>query len=304
MKNLSWLFYKGYYKDFTHWSDRKSNEVIIKKEINDFFKGINRNFTHAKLTNFKNVTPPAIAKDGFELTTTYPGLLMGSGYAHGIGAIGEFKIGFQLDYETGLPVIPGSSVKGVLRSVFPSIKYDEKTSSFSFYGDNVREILREEVKANWILTLLDRIENQEFLKLDIQPEPHDLQNYIEYLYCLIREIFEGVKDFKEENPAYKYYSIYNRNIFFEAIPISSNHGGLIYGDDSITHHPDPLKDPNPLLFLKVLPEVCYRFNFKIIPSKVEHKLDVNHIILLFKKIILTIGIGAKTNVGYGQFKIT
>jgi CRISPR-associated protein Cmr6 len=54
----------------------------------------------------------------FELTVIYPGLLIGSGIPHESNTEGEFKIGFSFDYTTGLPVIPGSSVKGLLRSAF------------------------------------------------------------------------------------------------------------------------------------------------------------------------------------------
>ena len=55
----------------------------------------------------------------FELTTTYPGLVLGTGYSHETGTEGEFKLGFYFDWTTGLPVIPGSSVKGILRAAGP-----------------------------------------------------------------------------------------------------------------------------------------------------------------------------------------
>lgn len=68
--------------------------------------------------------PPG-ATNQFELATTYPGLLIGAGYLHPVpqkaGDDGEsdFQQGFFFDWTTGAPVIPGSTVKGVLRSVFP-----------------------------------------------------------------------------------------------------------------------------------------------------------------------------------------
>lgn len=60
----------------------------------------------------------------FKLKTLYPGLLIGSGYLHPVmtkaskESAGDFQLGFFFDHSTGLPVIPGSSIKGVLRSVF------------------------------------------------------------------------------------------------------------------------------------------------------------------------------------------
>ena len=59
----------------------------------------------------------------FELKTTYPGALIGSGLVHGVGDDHEIKIGFQFDYVSGLPYIPGSSVKGILRSMFGKADY-------------------------------------------------------------------------------------------------------------------------------------------------------------------------------------
>jgi len=54
------------------------------------------------------------------------------------------------------------------------------------------------------------------------------------------------------------------------------------------------------MFLKVLPNVPFQFRFKL--SNKGWKADVKQAI--FKTILLTIGAGAKTNVGYGQFSET
>lgn len=59
----------------------------------------------------------------FDMETTYPGLIAGLGYPH--GKTGEkdesyIETGFSFDYATGVPVIPGSSVKGALRAAFRS----------------------------------------------------------------------------------------------------------------------------------------------------------------------------------------
>lgn len=64
----------------------------------------------------------------FTLKTTYPGLIIGSGYNHptreiGSNDVSDFQLGFYFDHTTGIPVIPGSTVKGVLKNVFP--KKDE-----------------------------------------------------------------------------------------------------------------------------------------------------------------------------------
>ena len=55
--------------------------------------------------------------------TVYPSLTLGLGYAHYTSEKEDYKLGFMFDYTSGLPYIPGSTVKGVLRSMFP---FDEK----------------------------------------------------------------------------------------------------------------------------------------------------------------------------------
>ena len=67
-----------------------------------------------------------------EAKTVYPGLLIGTGYSHpALEDIkdpdpnknqGDYQLGFYFDHTTGMPVIPGASVKGKLKSVFPKEK--------------------------------------------------------------------------------------------------------------------------------------------------------------------------------------
>ena len=170
----------------------------------------------------------------FELTTTYPGLLLGSGYLHELPSVkSQAILGFDFDYTSGLPIIRGSSIKGTLRSAFSH-----------------KEYLKSLLKKN----------------VDIKK--------------LEEEIFEG------------------DDIFFDSYIVKSN--GKILSDDYITPHKDLLKDPIPLRFIKISPEVTFRFEFELYDSSdlsKEKKCE------LFKDIILDLGLGAKTNVGYGKFKM-
>ena len=59
-----------------------------------------------------------------KMSVQSPGLLIGSGLAHGLSdSDDDVKTGLQFDYTSGLPVIPGSSVKGVIRSAFQDVEY-------------------------------------------------------------------------------------------------------------------------------------------------------------------------------------
>lgn len=196
----------------------------------------------------------------FELKTCYPGLLCGVGYHHEInkpadekGKKGKkvegdkeddapevYNLGMYFDYTSGLPVIPGSSIKGMLRSAI------EEWDFLADYKPN-NGVTREEI---------------------------------------IKTVFEG-----------KGLSIYDRDIFLDAIPIRVDN--KLFGEDYITHHPNPLQNPNPVRFLRVNPGVTYQFRFILRNNDNGLKADFKED--LFKAIICTFGLGAKTNVGYGQF---
>ena len=242
--------------NFGHWYYREYFDTI-----NLDSKGIVTNFsTFNKGKNdklIKGATLPPYDKENdiddvtsFELKTCYPGLLCGVGYHHEINnpknepkeddAPEVYNLGMYFDYTSGLPVIPGSSIKGMLRSAI------EEWDFLADYKPN-NGVTREEI---------------------------------------IKTVFEG-----------KGLSIYDRDIFLDAIPIKADN--KLFGEDYITHHPNPLQNPNPVRFLRVNPGVTYQFRF-ILKDHGE-KLTVDFKTKLFKAIICTFGLGAKTNVGYGQF---
>lgn len=200
----------------------------------------------------------------FSLWTTYPGLMMGTGYSHDGGLEGEICAGFSFDYVTGLPYLPGSSVKGVLRSAFNHPEY-------------IRELLGNP-KAE--------------------------------VYELERALFgERLNEPNQVNPE-------GKTIFLDAFPVGSNDTVGSPGDlkyrllelDNITpHHQDKqlglLTEPNPLTFLKVRPGVKFQFRF-LIPDEIAYgrsTITADNVNTLFRQILLDLGAGAKTNVGFGSF---
>lgn len=108
MANLNLLFHKIYYdrigtNDFEE-AVKKSNDAIF-------------GTTFVNSTDFRRCELEDALT--FRMKTKYPGMLIGIGYAHGSGrADDDIKCGFSFDYVSGQPYIPGSSVKGVLRSYF------------------------------------------------------------------------------------------------------------------------------------------------------------------------------------------
>ena len=222
MSNLGWMFYKGYFSDLDYNElDNPNNKKIIQEKIKDIIGQSIKIEEDEKLGNIH-----------FKATTTYPGLILGSGNAHELPSIeGQAILGFHFDYTSGLPVIQGSSIKGVIRSAFEHVYY-------------IEECLNDK-KVN-----IDALE---------------------------REIFD------------------NGDIFFDATIIK---GSKILGDDYITPHgDDPLKNPIPLRFIKVLPNIEFRFDFELS----DGILFAEEKALLFAQILSDLGVGAKTNVGYGKF---
>lgn len=265
ISNLRWYFFERYYsKDID-----KDVNVRVHKRVNgkewDFEESLsamqyirmNNSIKAYELTKElceKSVYNSLNSLNGytcFDLSTTYPGALLGSGLPHGVGEKGEIKIGFQFDYTSGLPYIPGSSVKGVLKSMF-------KDSANIYLLDKLSEILQSDVKLS-----------------------------TEELKKIREDIFE------------------NSNIVFLDSEIVLPNGVdkmRIIGDDFITPHTEPLKDPVPIQFLKILPNVVFRFSF-LIKGKIncgKKEMSNDNLLKLFKSILSDTGVGAKTNIGYGR----
>ena len=205
------------------------------------------------------------ARDTFVLTVLYPGLITGVGINHEAKVKGEFKLGIHLDYTTGLPVIYGSSVKGVLRDAF------ESDVEISVLKDLVPESLHK---------------NLDDIKIKLTKANKSLKN-------LMTEMFGEDKD-KDER------SVYKRDVFFDAIVCGMQDGqkSMLAADAITPHTAGPLKEPNPIGFVRIASGTNIRFRFRLVDST----LTIKEKLTLFKAILIAFGIGAKTNVGYGQLE--
>ena len=201
-----------------------------------------------------------------------PGLLIGSGLAHGLpGSEEDVKTGLQFDYTSGLPVIPGSSVKGVIRSAFPTIKEDKEQS----YEADAE-------KLNYIKSLIADI--PEFSSLVL--EDNDILE-------LGNQMFN------------------HGDIFADALLVGygtrmKQHGPVkqVLTEDYITPHTGgPLAQPIPIKIVKVAPGVTFAFCFKFNETKIGAKVvSASMKKALCAAILQDLGVGAKTNVGYGVLK--
>lgn len=201
-----------------------------------------------------------------------PGLLIGSGLAHGLpGSEEDVKTGLQFDYTSGLPVIPGSSVKGVIRSAFPTIKEDKEQSNES-----------DAEKLNYIKSLISDIPEFSALRL----EDKDILE-------LGNQMFN------------------HGDVFADALVVGygtrmKQHGTVkqVLAEDYITPHTGgPLAQPVPIKIVKVAPGVTFAFCFKFNETKIGAKVvSASMKKALCTAILQDLGVGAKTNVGYGVLK--
>ena len=189
----------------------------------------------------------------------------------------------SFDHTTGLPYLPGSSVKGLLRSVFP-LRVKIMASKAKTEKERNKWLKMAESHETIIRFFLKNLEVENVDSFDVE--------------SLERNIFEGA--FCD--------TMLKHDVFFDAY--FSKTKGAFLERDTITPHldkerkPAPLKNPNPLLFLKVKAGVKVHLQFKLqdfIKNR-EIIFSADQKEKLFKKILETNGIGAKTNVGYGQFQ--
>ncbi len=284
--NLGWFYYKHYFE-----SSHSNDDILV-----------NRNETILKvsITNAKQYFDIPNANNSFCLKTTYPGLLIGSGYTHEAIFNSKkdkeeaFKIGFFFDYATGIPYIPGHSVKGVLRNAFPNHKNEkyvkEKAKTILEYlGKDDQEL------ENSFESYFEKLKKENCIN---KFPSFSAEFFVELLGTII---FEGKEpcSFNEKTNRLEYRQIpvYERDIFYDAYFYEGNREGMFLGTDYITPHLNPLKNPNPIKFLKILPNVKIKFQFYLKDDLINGDLKKE----LFQKILLDFGIGAKTNVGYGQF---
>ena len=283
MRNLGKFYYKDYFEgvDFHYLlleedikrEQSEDRKRALKRQLDSIkdnnetkIKGKNKILSDASLSTINSVG--SVQTDSFSLKIAYPGLVTGIGINHEAKIEGEFKLGVHFDYTYGMPVVYGSSVKGVLRAYFKDFYQGvcDATDLLHdiFCGETRDEAMEKKMyKDCW----------EEKVKL-------------------------------EKNRKYLPKSIYNRDIFFDAVITHADKKGRILCSDSITPHGDnPLKNPTPLTFLKIAPGCTMEFRFKLVNSNIDGKVfTAAQKTALFEEIIKTVGIGAKTNVGYGQFQ--
>jgi len=209
--NFSFYFYK----------DKSYGKDILEKKIEKNFED------KLKISDY-----------GFLLKTTYPGLLIGSGYMHPKLKENkdDFQLGFDFDYTTGLPIIRGSTIKGVIRSAFPEekdiFKQEKEEWLEAFYKEKNKVYSEQEINEIFesgkviFHDAYIKDENKEIFADDyITPHKSEIENPIPIKFLIIKpdvvfrfqfDIFLEDKDF--------YLDLFKHIILYKGLGAKTNLG--------------------------------------------------------------------------------
>lgn len=207
----------------------------------------------------------------FQAKVKYPGLVIGMSNplmcslkqnTNDDNQNDAFKTGFNFDYVTGLPYIPGSSIKGMLRA------------SINKYKEDVR---------NWL-----------------NEGRYSYEQQVKFPDDVINQLFGAGNDDQEKTIGKnkKNTDVSKRDIFLDAVIVAGDEDGTILKSDYITPHPSMFKNPIPIRILALKPNVKLQFHFLLFNDEIAGISKENRF-ELYKGLILELGIGAKTNTGYG-----
>jgi len=187
----------------------------------------------------------------------------------GLGEPSPYETGITLDFLTGLPIIPGSAVKGIARRA--AIMILSGDTDVLPYGEEFEKLAKEYDQDERVVEIFGT-QDQKGKVIFMDAYPVDWEN------ALDGKLFR--------------------------VDIMNPHYGPYYsskGWDKKEGKPVPPADwydPNPIFYLTVNERVTYRF---ILASRDKNLLDTAYKWLKFA--LENIGVGAKGNQGYGVFEV-
>lgn len=222
----------------------------------------------------------------FDMETTYPGLITGLGYPHSKtdkNDTGYVETGFSFDYTTGAPIIPGSSIKGALRSAF-------KTNP-EYIVDKLKTCGKK-LPDSAIYTVYTELQTALF-------EPEGKGHEQDCFFDALPVPKNGIKPMELDNITPHIRKKMSGQIAIvnalRSNTSKTNIERLVLNNVS--------ENPIPITILKVGANVEFRFAFLLHDTSIAGieitKKDKEE---LFKSILEDFGVGAKTNVGYGRMR--
>ena len=254
--------------------NKQGNDKEAVQYYEFFYNGLKNNIELKNLLDAKQKSQQHFceihAKAGYELINFKAELK--SPLITGIGQTHPNEVGMVFDHTMGIPYIPASSVKGIVRFA------------------HMLELIKSE-------------NLEEYTETDKNGEYIDESN----LKTKIPAIFGGDADEEKEGEK-KTKKLKGKVIFLDAYPekipdlhvdIMNPHYGDYYSDENGKTPPADYLDPTPIKFLTV--KQGTKFIFRALVPKDSDLLQP--VRTAFENAIKNEGIGAKTAVGYGRFEI-
>lgn len=182
----------------------------------------------------------------------------------GIGESHPHEVSMVFDHNLGIPYIPASGIKGIVRFTHTlSLLLDENGNFTNKYveEENGKEFIRDDNKET-----------------------------------LIPQLFGTQK----KRGAVIFLDAYPEKVPDLHVDIMNPHYGDYYGDDTNRTPPADYLNPVPIKFLTVAKDTF--FIFRALVDKEQPEL-IGKVKAAFRKVLTEEGVGAKTAVGYGLFDI-
>ena len=203
---------------------------------------------------------------------TYPAIASAP-FATGLGNEHPLENGFSFLTPYGLPYLPGSGVKGVIRKAAEELASGE-------WG--------EEDRQGW---------NDEIIRVLFGPGEEDPTHDSEPLQGALR-----FWDVIPTPPA----AIKNDKALLTVEIMTPHHSGYYQEGDQLGKTPNTSESPNPISFLAVAAEARFTFHVECHPARLDTGLQVQWQPLIeaaFTHAGKWLGFGAKTAVGYGRMRL-
>ncbi len=256
LANPSLYFYRHY---FDGLPDGLSTDSHLNGRLTNEGEAAKRNELLTAQQYAPSTRQLPLCDQSFSLTTGYPGLLIGLGYPHGNEVDGAIKLGCHFDHTTGLPTIPGSTVKGLLRHHLET--YWDLVKPTDLAGDD---------RKTFIKAVFEGPGNAFLDAWPIRADESGRLFGIEFITP--HNTPPKIAPFRPGSPAPR--------------PATWN------PDDY-----RGLTEPNPLPMLKVRPGVTYIFRFHL-PQAVG-QVNPEQLLAVFRDLLVLLGAGAKTNLSFG-----
>ena len=185
----------------------------------------------------------------------------------GLGQTHACEVSMVFDHTMGIPYIPASSVKGIVRLAHT-------------------------------LNLLDCEDSSQFIKGDELNES-DKNTMIPDLFGGdVETLSNGKRKVKKQRGRVIFLDAYTQQVPELCVDIMNPHYGDYYGDDNAKVAPADYLEPVPVKFLALKPGSVFVFR-ALVPRDSGLK---EYVTAAYERALIVEGVGAKTAVGYGHFK--